>query len=236
MKKSILVVCFAAALVGAVWAEGKVEETPPSKGNGEMSYAFGMVIASEFLKQSGLTFNYAAFTQGMRAILEDKDTSLTFDEAVDLVQNTLVEAMAQQTEAKKLKEHEFLEENSKKPEIHSTESGLQYEVIVEGTGAKPLETDTVQVHYKGTLIDGTEFDSSYKRGEPAEFPLFAVIPGWTEGLQLMNVGGSYRLYIPSNLAYGEQGAGSVVPPYATLIFEVELLSIIEDSGDDESSE
>lgn len=120
---------------------------------------------------------------------------------------------------------QFLAENAKKPGVKSTASGLQYKVLTEGQGQKPTATDTVEVHYRGTLIDGQEFDSSYKRGESISFPLNRVIRGWTEGLQLMPVGAKYELYIPYELAYGEQGAGGVIPPYATLIFQVELLGI-----------
>ena len=119
----------------------------------------------------------------------------------------------------------FLEENVKKEGVHVTPSGLQYKVITEGFGTKPKATETVVVHYRGTTIDGKEFDSSYKRGEPISFPLNGVIAGWTEGLQLMKTGAKYELYIPYNLAYGERGAGGVIPPYATLIFEVELLEV-----------
>lgn len=119
----------------------------------------------------------------------------------------------------------FLEENAKKEGVQVTPSGLQYKVIEEGYGTKPKAAETVTVHYRGTLIDGTEFDSSYKRGQPVSFPLNRVIAGWTEGLQLMKTGAKYEFYIPYNLAYGERGAGTVIPPYATLIFEVELLGV-----------
>jgi FKBP-type peptidyl-prolyl cis-trans isomerase len=119
----------------------------------------------------------------------------------------------------------FLQENAKKEGVKTTASGLQYEVLTEGTGKKPGPTDTVRVHYRGTLLDGTEFDSSYKRGEPVSFRLNQVIPGWTEGLQLMSEGSTYRLFIPSNLAYGPRGAGGVIGPDETLIFEVELLAV-----------
>ena len=120
----------------------------------------------------------------------------------------------------------FLEENAKKEGVVTTASGLQYKVLEEGFGTQPKATETVKVHYQGTLIDGTEFDSSYKRGEPISFGLNQVIPGWTEGLQLMKTGGKHELYIPYQLAYGERGAGGVIPPFATLIFLVELLEVV----------
>jgi FKBP-type peptidyl-prolyl cis-trans isomerase len=119
----------------------------------------------------------------------------------------------------------FLKENASKPGVKTTPSGLQYKVITEGNGKSPKATDTVLVHYKGTTIDGTEFDSSYKRNEPISFPLNGVIPGWTEGVQLMKEGGKVELFIPSNLAYGSQGAGGVIPPDSTLIFDIELLKV-----------
>jgi len=121
---------------------------------------------------------------------------------------------------------QFLEENAKKEGVVTTASGLQYKVIREGDGPKPTAADEVEVHYRGTLIDGTEFDSSYKRGQPLTFPLSRVIAGWTEGVQLMPIGSKYEFYIPYNLAYGEKGAGGLIPPYAALIFEVELLRIL----------
>jgi len=120
----------------------------------------------------------------------------------------------------------FLEENAKRDGITVTESGLQYEVVAKGDGEKPVPASTVRVHYHGTLIDGTTFDSSYERGQPAEFPVGGVIKGWTEALQLMEVGAKYRLYVPHELAYGEQGAGAAIAPYSTLIFDVELLDIL----------
>ena len=120
----------------------------------------------------------------------------------------------------------FLEENAKRDGITVTESGLQYEVVAKGDGEKPVPASTVRVHYHGTLIDGTTFDSSYERGQPAEFPVGGVIKGWTEALQLMEVGAKYRLYVPHELAYGEQGAGAAITPYSTLIFDVELLDIL----------
>jgi len=119
----------------------------------------------------------------------------------------------------------FLEDNLKKDGVQATQSGLQYKVIEAGSGAKPKATDTVEVNYRGTFIDGKQFDSSYDRGQTIEFPLNGVIRGWTEGLQLMSIGSTYQFYIPFHLAYGEAGAGGVIPPHATLIFDVELVAI-----------
>ncbi len=119
----------------------------------------------------------------------------------------------------------FLENNIKRDEVTATQSGLQYEVIEAGSGAKPTAADTVEVHYRGTFIDGNEFDSSYKRGQTIEFPLRGVIPGWTEGVQLMSIGAKYRFFIPFHLAYGERGMPGAIPPHSTLIFDVELVSI-----------
>jgi FKBP-type peptidyl-prolyl cis-trans isomerase len=135
--------------------------------------------------------------------------------------------MAKKAEENRQRGVEFLAENGRKPEVLTTPSGLQYEVMSEGAGPKPQASDTVSVHYEGTLINGEVFDSSYARNEPAEFALEEVIPGWTEGIQLMSVGGAYRFFIPSGLAYGEQGYGNIIPANSTLIFKVELLEIVE---------
>jgi FKBP-type peptidyl-prolyl cis-trans isomerase len=133
--------------------------------------------------------------------------------------------MAQDASSNLAKGQAFLKENATKPGVHTTPSGLQYKVTTEGHGKSPKATDTVLVHYRGTTIDGTEFDSSYKRNEPISFPLNGVIPGWTEGVQLMKEGGKIQLFIPSNLAYGSRGAGGVIAPDSTLIFDIELLKV-----------
>ncbi|MDR0561482.1 MAG: FKBP-type peptidyl-prolyl cis-trans isomerase [Spirochaetaceae bacterium] len=233
MKKGILLGWLALMMGWAVCAEGKIDEAASATTDGDTSYAFGMMIGSE-LKTLGITFNYNTFMKGMREVLEDKNTTLTMDEAVAKVQSAYMEAMAKQDEVAIAKEQSFLAENAKKPGVQITESGLQYEIITEGTGEKPGPTATVSAHYRGAFVDGTVFDSSYDRGEPMEFPLYAVIPGWSEGVQLMSVGSKYRLYIPSELAYGAQGGGNVIPAYATLIFDVELLAIIQNEEDTDS--
>ena len=144
--------------------------------------------------------------------------------ALTLTLNTSI-IMAQDASSNLAQGQAFLKENSTKPGVHTTSSGLQYKVITEGHGKSPKPTDTVLVHYRGTTIDGTEFDSSYKRNEPISFPLNGVIPGWTEGVQLMKEGGKIQLFIPSNLAYGSRGAGGVIAPDSTLVFDIELLKV-----------
>jgi FKBP-type peptidyl-prolyl cis-trans isomerase len=190
----------------------------------DTSYAFGIVLGSD-LKQFEIQFDYEAMIQGIREAVEGTESRLSVEEAIELVQTAYMATISRQAEESRKKNDQFLAENSKKDGVVITASGLQFEVVTQGQGKKPSATDVVTVHYEGTLIDGTVFDSSYTRGESAEFPLDQVIPGWSEGIQLMNVGSTYRLYIPSSLAYGEQGAGSMIPPNSTLIFQVELLSI-----------
>lgn len=175
-------------------------------------------------------------TKALETGLEDSFTGAQLkldDKAREEVMRAMATKIQQQKqeEQKKLAEKnkadgdKFLADNGKKPGVKTTADGLQYEVITEGTGASPGKDDKVTVNYKGTLIDGTVFDSSYDRGQPATFPVSGVIPGWTEGLQLMKVGGKYKLYIPSNLGYGEHGAGQKIGPNSTLIFEVELMNV-----------
>jgi FKBP-type peptidyl-prolyl cis-trans isomerase FkpA len=204
------------------FAEAIREEAARGNEKVDLSYAFGMAIGSD-MKQSGLEFNYDAFTRGFREVMEGQETRFTIEDAVDRVQTAFRAAMAERAEINRRQEVEFLAENGRRPGIITTASGLQYEILSEGTGAQPGPSDFVKVHYRGALIDGVVFDSSYDRNEAAEFPLEGVIPGWSEGIQLMKVGGKSRLYIPSKLAYGEEGAGMEIPGNTTLIFEVELL-------------
>ncbi|AEF80661.1 FKBP-type peptidyl-prolyl cis-trans isomerase [Leadbettera azotonutricia] len=198
----------------------------------DTSYAIGMYLASQFTIPD-VTYNYPSFSEGFKAFVEAKETKFSMDDAIPKIQAVFDQVTAreevknQELGAKNLDEGlAFLAENGTKPGIVTTSTGLQYEVITEGSGAKPTAQDEVRVDYEGTLLDGTVFDSSYARGEPIEFPLNGVIPGWTEGLQLMAEGSTYRLFIPSDLAYGSQGGGPI-PPNSTLIFKVELLAVVK---------
>jgi FKBP-type peptidyl-prolyl cis-trans isomerase FklB len=198
-----------------------------------LSYAIGMDIGNG-LKRQNIDLNPEIVAQGIWDALSGGKTLLTEQEYRDTMtafkQEMSKKQMAQMQEfsEKNQKDGEnYLVENKTKKGIITLPSGLQYKVIQAGTGKTPKSSDTVAVHYKGTLIDGTEFDSSYRRGQPASFPVKGVIPGWTEALQLMKEGAKWELYIPSNLAYGERGAGRNIGPNSTLIFEVELISIKE---------
>jgi FKBP-type peptidyl-prolyl cis-trans isomerase len=191
------------------------------------SYALGMNFGLD-LKSANIYPEWDSFLQGMKDALYDKDTRFTMEEARQIFYEAYSANNEKQEEANKKAQSDFLEENKQKPGIVTTESGLQYEVIIPGDGPKPSDQDTVKVHYRGTLTSGNEFDSSYSLGEPIEFPLNGVIPGWTEGLQLMSKGSKYRLFIPSYLGYGSADYSPQIPPNSTLIFEIELLDILHE--------
>ena len=195
----------------------------------ENSYVMGMTIGTNLMNDK-LIPNMDEFFQGIRDVLSGAKTRYTEEDASMILQQMFMQQAEQRSDENRQGEIEFLAENSRKPNIVITGSGLQYEVIIEGTGPKPNSDSLVRVHYEGALTNGTVFDSSYSRGEPAEFHLGGVIPGWTEGLQLMSVGSKYRLFVPSDLGYGPMGAGQQIPPYSTLVFEVELLDIIQQGG------
>jgi len=188
------------------------------------SYGLGMVIGERVLKQYS-EVDYALLIEGMKAQHKSQTTLITIEDAGAALAAYAEQQLTAETEVNKMKGATYLEENARKEGVIVTESGLQYSVVTQGDGAKPTATDQVTVHYRGTLIDGTEFDSSYSRGEPATFGLNQVIPGWTEGVQLMNVGSKYQFVVPHELGYGERGAGGAIGPFETLIFEVELIEI-----------
>jgi FKBP-type peptidyl-prolyl cis-trans isomerase FkpA len=197
----------------------------------DASYALGMneaMYIEEYMASSGITMDVDEFIQGIKDYLTSGKTRLTVDEAIEKLETAFNAVFENLTSEEAQKEVTFLAENSKNPGVMITASGLQYEIISEGEGPKPSYFDTVKVHYSGIFTDGTLFDSSYEYGEPIEFPLYAVIPGWAEGLQLMNVGSTYRFYIPSELGYGPNGIQNIIPPYATLVFEVVLLDIVDE--------
>lgn len=191
----------------------------------KISYALGMVIAHN-LRQMGIdALQTEDFTAAVKAVISGEKTELTDHEAQIAVQQHLQKKEEEQSRALRAEGEKYLAENAKKEGVKVTESGLQYEILTAALGQKPKATDTVTCHYEGRLTDGTVFDSSYRRGEPASFPLQGVIAGWTEGLQLMAVGSKFRFTIPYQLGYGARGAGGSIPPYATLVFDVELLGI-----------
>ncbi len=191
----------------------------------KVSYALGMNLALN-LKSSGIeSLDYAQLAKGLETVFEGKEAELTSAEANEILQKFFGELQEKQHSANIQAGKDFLAENAKKDGVVTTESGLQYEIITEGNGEKPSATDQVECHYHGTLIDGTVFDSSVERGTPATFPVNGVIQGWVEALQMMPVGSKWRLFVPSNLAYGERGAGQQIGPHTTLIFEVELIGI-----------
>jgi FKBP-type peptidyl-prolyl cis-trans isomerase len=190
-----------------------------------VSYALGVLFATNMKSEGMNEINSEALASGFSAVMNDNAT-IGAEEADALVRTAMEAVKEKASQAARAEGESFLAENAKKKGINVTETGLQYQHDTEGTGENPGPTDKVTVHYKGTLLDGTEFDSSYKRGEPISFPLNGVIPGWTEGLQLMKVGGKTTFYIPQDLAYGARpNPGGPIPPYAALIFEVELLGI-----------
>lgn len=193
----------------------------------KLSYALGLLIGHNLKGMNIDGLVTAEFTRAVEQVLKGEKAEMTEVQAQGMVQEFMKEQ--QEIAGREVREagEKFLAENAKRDGVTTTASGLQYEVLTEAIGQKPVATDSVRCHYEGRLIDGTVFDSSYQRGEPTSFPLQGVIKGWTEGLQLMGLGSKFRFFIPYTLAYGAQGAGGAIPPYAALVFDVELLGINE---------
>ena len=191
----------------------------------KISYALGLSMGQNLMGSGVEKLNYQDLALGIEDVLTHQQPKISYQEAQQVLGQFFQELEAKVAGAAKADGEKFLAENAMREGVKVTASGLQYEVLEPSLGQKPKATDTVRVHYEGTLIDGTVFDSSYKRGESISFPLNGVIKGWTEGLQLMSVGSKYKFFIPYQLAYGERGAGASIPPYAALIFTVELLGI-----------
>ncbi len=212
-------------------ATEKAEAPAPKVDKDKVSYMIGFSVGRQ-MKSQGIELNADPFLKGLNDSMSGAKAAMTDEEMQQITASLQVELAAKKAEEfKKLsaenkkKEEAFLAENKTKEGVRTLPSGLQYKVIKEGDGKKPTAYDSVTVNYKGSLLDGTEFDSSYKRNEPATLPVGGMIPGWTEALQLMKTGSQYQIVIPSSLAYGETGAGGIIPPNAALIFEVELLSV-----------
>jgi FKBP-type peptidyl-prolyl cis-trans isomerase FklB len=245
MKWLLATICGLGLVVGLAYAQEKQEEAAPGQKpaaektpelktlKDRASYSIGLDIGRKMARE-GLDLDPDLIARGIKDVVGKKKALLSDEQVEETMIAFQEEATARQAErraalAEKNREEgrKFLGANAKKPGVKSLPSGLQYEVIEAGTRPMPKATDTVRTHYRGTLLDGTEFDSSHRRGEPAEFTLSRVIKGWTEALQLMRVGAKWRLFIPAELAYGERGAGDDIGPNATLVFEIELISIEE---------
>jgi FKBP-type peptidyl-prolyl cis-trans isomerase FklB len=225
MKYLLTTLLGIAFLFSVCHAQGKLElRDQKDKESYSLGYQFG-----QNLKSQGVDLNLDVYTSGMRDAFGGKDPQMTLGEirsTIASLQQRLMAAQQKEQAAKNLVESKaFLAENGKKEGIKTLPSGLQYKVLTAGSGKTPKAEDNVTVNYKGTLINGTEFDSSYKRGQPASFQVKGVIKGWTEALQLMKEGSKWQLFIPPELGYGERGAGPLIPPNSTLIFEVELIAV-----------
>ncbi len=191
----------------------------------KVSYALGMSIANNLMASGIKNLNIEEFVKAIKASLAGEEQAMSVMEAQQVLNDYFTRLQEEQSAAVKEEGAKFLAENAKKEGVVTLPSGLQYKVLNAGTGATPKASDSVECHYEGRLIDGSVFDSSYQRGETATFGVTQVIAGWVEALQLMKEGDKWQLYIPYNLAYGERGAGAQIPPYATLIFDVELIKV-----------
>ena len=192
----------------------------------KISYALGLGIGQQLKSMNIENFDIKEFSRSIEDVMAGRDTDMTAREAQVMLSEYFQKKEKEQAEENIAKGKAYLEENGKREGVITTKSGLQYEVLTKGTGKSPKATDKVRCHYEGRLTDGSVFDSSYQRGEPADFGLNQVIAGWTEGVQLMKEGAKYRFHIPYLLGYGERGAGASIPPYATLVFDVELIKVL----------
>ncbi|MDX1795907.1 MAG: FKBP-type peptidyl-prolyl cis-trans isomerase [Hydrogenovibrio sp.] len=231
MKKTALITLFTTSLVATPLFAADVKL---SSSDQKASYALGIDLAKNFEKQ-GLDLDLDALVLGMKDVMNKQKIRLTEDEMQKAVQEVKQKMIKKQQEARKLQGEKnakagqaFLEKNKTKPGVKVTKSGLQYKVLTEGKGTSPTDEDYITANYKGTLIDGTVFDSSYKRGTPIEFQLNNVIAGWKEALKMMKPGAKWEIYVPPSLAYGSKGAGRVIGPNETLIFTIELISASKD--------
>jgi FKBP-type peptidyl-prolyl cis-trans isomerase FklB len=229
MKPVLITTAVGLALVNGLCAAGQKVELKEE--NDRVNYSVGYQIGGDFRRQ-GVEMNAEALVQGIRdalsgaqPMMSPEEMNTTLKELKKRIVTAERERRAEAARKNRADAESFMTENGKRQGVQTLPSGLQYRVIAEGTGETPKASDTVTVHYRGTLIDGTEFDSSYRRNKPATFGVSRVIPGWTEALQLMRAGDKWELYIPPKLAYGERGAGAKIPPNSALIFEVELISI-----------
>lgn len=192
----------------------------------KVSYALGLSLGNNLLSSGVKGLNYAKLAKGIQDVMEQEQPEISYQEAQTIINDFFQKLQSKTSEQTLVQGKAFLEANGKRTEVVTLPSGLQYEIMTKGTGSIPKASDSVKVHYHGTLIDGNVFDSSVQRGEPAIFGVTQVISGWVEALQLMSVGSKWKLYIPSVLAYGALGAGQAIAPHSTLIFEVELLGIV----------
>jgi FKBP-type peptidyl-prolyl cis-trans isomerase FklB len=224
-KIVLLSICFSvSALFSCNGQKGKSSANLKSKED-SVAYSIGISIGTNMKKDEIDKLNIDLLVQGMRETLKGDSTAISNESAIGIIQSYLTDKQKMKSEAAKEEGRKFLEENKKKPGVKTTASGLQYLVMKEGTGPMPVPTDTVVIHYHGTLLDGTVFDSTIERGQPAEYPVNGFIQGWIEALQMMKVGSKWKLFVPSELAYGERQMGPKIKPNSTLIFELELLKI-----------
>lgn len=213
------------AAVAALTENAASPDLPNPESKKDVSYAFGVSLGHSF-RDIGVELDYAALVKGIRDVIDGRETKFSLEASQTAIQSAVMASESKKSEENRTIEEQFLRENGARAGITTTASGLQYEVLSQGSGAKPSAASTVRVDYVGSLTNNVVFDSSVERGVPVDIPLDQVIPGWTEGIQLMNVGSKYRFWIPSALGYGPEGAPGVIPPYSTLIFEVDLLEIL----------